>query len=130
MSRWRVVHTYKSKDRDMFFHVTSTLEAAKEVLGSFPVYEPVIYDDHEICESNQAADDFWREHEFDKDFYNYLARKPLPTYVGCGMNRLFVLAGFNIFAFVLISTLHFNIRPDCLHGYGPGSSTEITCAPK
>lgn len=71
------VYTYKSKDRDMFFHVTSTLEAAKEVLGSFPVYEPVIYDDHEICESNQAADDFWREHEFDKDFYSMIIKIPV-----------------------------------------------------
>nr|MCR5357496.1 hypothetical protein [Lachnospiraceae bacterium] len=41
------------------------------------------------------------------------------------MNRLFVLAGFNIFAFVLISTLPLNIRLDCFHGYGPGSSTEM-----
>ena len=46
------------------------------------------------------------------------------------MNRLSVLAGFNILTFVLVSSLPFNVRLDCLHGYWPCGCTEITCAPK
>ncbi len=71
------VYTYKSKDRDMSFHVISTLEATRGVFGSVPVYEPVIYDDHEICGGNQAADDFWLEHEFNKDFYSIIIKIPV-----------------------------------------------------
>ena len=73
----RDVYTFKSKKRDMVFHIISTLDNVSTIGGTTAVYKQVIYDDYKISENNQMSDDLWFKYRYNQDYNSLLLKLPV-----------------------------------------------------
>ena len=73
----RDIYTYKSKKRDMLFHIISTLDNVGILGETTSFYKQRIYDDFEISEGNQMSDELWIQYVYNRDYNSIVLKIPV-----------------------------------------------------
>ena len=73
----REIYTYKSKKRDMLFHIISTLDNVGILGETTSFYRQRIYDDFEISEGNQMSDELWIQYVYNRDYNSIVLKIPV-----------------------------------------------------